>query len=273
MTATLLLLSPLKLDADTATRFLRAKRGDPAAAAGMFRAHLEWRKSERVDALWKEPPLPPRQEKKVASVFEPRLLDGHDALDRPILYLEAHDLDLPELEAAGITEKLLLRRYVRTMERVINALDHSPRPLGGHLAIFDVRHVTVVGAFRMMNLWIAIGRTLEANYPETLGQLVVVGCPAGADWVLSHVKSLMNERTGEKIRLHTGTRANDVRRALSQYLPPEVLFRASVDIPMVAEGANGSAAAAAAAAAEDDEVDGVTDAEIIASGREMLGGS
>ena len=59
--AVLLQLSPLKLDAPTATRFLRAKKGDAAAAAGMFRAHLAWRAAERVDELWKEAPLPPPQ--------------------------------------------------------------------------------------------------------------------------------------------------------------------------------------------------------------------
>lgn len=260
----LMQLSPLKTDADTATRFLRAKLGDPAAAAGMFRKHLEWRAAERVDELWKEPPLPPLREAAVNRVFAPRLLDGRDKLGRPVLFVAPTDLNLEALAAQGISEGLLLRRYVRAMERVLNALDHSAHPLGGHLALYDVRHLSTVATFRTMNLWIRIGRTLEANYPETLGTLVVVGMPAGSDWVFDHVKSLMNAKTAAKIRLHSGTTARDVRAALTHYLPPESLFRAANEIDL--SGHNEPPPPPV------DEGDGVTAADVVESGRQMLPG-
>ena len=267
----LMQLSPLKLDADTATRFLRAKVGDPAAAAGMFRKHLEWRTEEGVDSLWKEPPLPPLKEALLSKVFSPRLLDGRDKLGRPVLFVDPTDLNLEALASHGVTEKLLLRRYVRAMERVVNALDHSAHPLGGHLALYDVRNMTTLATFRTMNLWIRIGRTLESNYPETLGTLVVVGMPSGADWIFDHVKGLMNEKTAAKIRLHAGSDPKAIRAALALYLPPETLFRASSEIHML--GPTKESAGDADADAEDaaaDDADGVSTADIIESGRSML---
>ena len=57
--------------------------------------------------------------------------------------------------------------------------------------------------------WRHIGQMLEANYPETLGELVCVGAPYGSEWVLARVRSLTNERTFAKIHLHSGTEAAD----------------------------------------------------------------
>ena len=272
-------LLPLKTDAITATRFLRAKYGDPAAAASMFRAHLDWRAAERVDALWKEAPLPPAQEAAVEAVFAPRLLDGLDYDGRPVLYFGVHDLPLAALAAQGISEHSLIRRYVRAMERVLNALDRSARPLDGHMSIYDVRHMSILACFRTMHLWTAIGHTMEANYPETVGSMVVVGAPAGSDWALDRAKDFMNDVTAAKIHMHSGTDARQVREALTEYLPPEVLSRAAGEIDLGGRGSPSSSRAtpaAAASAAADlvaggrEGIDDLSETEIIASGRAML---
>ena len=263
VTSVLLQLMPLKTDASTATRFLRAKRGDASAAVSMFKTHLAWRASERIDELWKEPPLSAPQEALLSDIFTPRLLHGNDNEGRPILYLSAHDLPTDSLLAHGLTEDHLIRRYVRIMERILNALDHSSNPLGGHLAIYDVRKMSLLATFRTMHVWIRIGRTLEANYPETLGKLVVVGVPQGAEWIMAKVNGLMNETTAAKIRLHSGVEANEVRRALSEHLPQEVLLRLAGEVDL---GSGGAALTQGEAVEEDDEVE-VTEAEIIESGR------
>ena len=102
--------------------------------------------------------------------------------------------------------------------------------------------------------------------------MVVVGMPAGADWIADNAKSFMNAKTAAKLRLHGGTRPRDVRQALSQYLPPETLFRAAADIDLGSSPASPASTKPQRedADADDDDGEPLTDAEIAANGREML---
>ena len=72
------LLEPQTLDNATAIRFLRAKKGDPYAAAAMHGNHLAWRMAEAIDETLTEPALAEEQEAYLSRTFAPYLLDGYD---------------------------------------------------------------------------------------------------------------------------------------------------------------------------------------------------
>jgi hypothetical protein len=212
-------LAPLTTDGLTATRFLRAKGFDAREAAAFYRAYQEWRAAERVDSVLLEPSLPFEQEAALRAAFSPRLLDGVDLLERPVVFFAVHDVDLTALSVAGVREEDLLRRYVRTMEQMRLAVERSHHPLRGHLAIYDVRQVSILSLFRTLSFWLRIGKCVEANYPETLGHMCIVGAPSGSEWMLERLRSFMAPTAAAKVRMHSG----DPCSALLGLLPPDLV--------------------------------------------------
>ena len=217
-------MAPTVVDEFTALRFLRAKRGDPIGAAAMYRAHLAWRTDERVDQILHEELLTPPQQVAVTEVFRVRVLDGLDDKQRPVLYFAPHDLDLRALEALGISAKTLLRTYFQAMEQALAALSRAPSPYRGLLSIVDVSAMSVGHTLATLSFWIQLGKALEANYPETLDALCVLGAPAGTAWVLSSVETLIAPAVAGKLSFPTGEPSDALVAMLPSSLVPRDLL-------------------------------------------------
>jgi hypothetical protein len=92
----------------------------------------------------------------------------------------------------------------------------------------------------------------------------------GAEWVLARAKSFMNDVTAAKVHMHSGTDARNVRKALTRYLPPEVLFKLAGEVDLSGKARGGADAGEAEVDDDDDDDDELSAAEIAADGREML---
>lgn len=244
-------IAPLYADSLTADRFLRAKGlkalihkvdagGAPLgtrderirstrtlaqSAALMYKAHVAWRAANQVDAVFTEK-LSPAQEATLDQMFAPRLLRGADAYGRPVLYFQVRSVDLRGLRGQGMSEKQVLHRYILVMEQVRRALPKSEDPRRGHLAIFDVANISAVEAFTGMAFWLQLGRMLEANYPETLGQLVVINAPVASEWAFEKFRSYLATASVPKVSMLSGDPLPELRRLLPERLLPKEIMMA-----------------------------------------------
>ena len=126
------------VDTVTALWFLRARKEkkifNVAKAAKMYMAHLEWRKSYGADELMHAAPkAAPEVLAAMNDAFAPKLLDFVDLKGRPVMYMSYGKLDAKALADKGVTQDLLMRRYVHEMERLRVAISAADDPLAGRL--------------------------------------------------------------------------------------------------------------------------------------------
>ena len=134
-------------------------------------------------------------------------------------FFSAVDLDFDELISHGINEQMLVRRFVRVMEELMPKIMASREPLRGHFAVYDVGRLSIYNALMALTFWLKLGRTLEAYYPETLGNLLVVNAPMGSGRAFEHFKSYLAPASVHKVSLAVG----DAREALSGSMPCKML--------------------------------------------------
>lgn len=224
-------LAPATTDAVTATRFLRSRglrrltsvdEVDTLAneAVAMYTASLRWRRAEGVDELLKtDTGLDRAAEALLKKNFNPRILKGVDFHGRPVLYFQPSDIDFDELIAHGVTEKMLILRFVRVMEQLMPLIYRSCHPLRGHFAVYDVGRLSIYNALCALSFWLTLGRTLEAYYPETLGNLLVVNAPMGSGRAFEHFKSYLAPASVHKVALASGS----AREALAGAIPTKMI--------------------------------------------------
>jgi len=75
-----------------------------------------------------------------------------------------------------------------------------------------------------LSFWIQLGKALEANYPETLDALCVLGAPAGTAWVLSSVETLIAPAVAGKLSFPTGEPSDALVAMLPSSLVPRDLL-------------------------------------------------
>jgi hypothetical protein len=224
-------LAPATTDAITATRFLRSRglrritsvdEVDALAsdAVTMYLASLAWRKAEGIDELLKtDTRLDAAAEALLRKNFNPRILKGVDFHGRPVLYFQPSDIDFDELIAHGITEKMLILRFVKTMEQLMPLIYKSNDPLRGHFAVYDVGRLSIYNALCACSFWLTLGRTLEAYYPESLGKLLVVNAPMGSGRAFEHFKSYLAPASVHKVALASCS----AREALAGVIPTKMI--------------------------------------------------
>ena len=122
----------------TALRFLRARSLNVRKAVKMYTEYLAWRRREQIDAILDEPPHAPEHELVMSECFSPRMLRSLDTKGRPILFLSIGKVDMPALKRHGVTLEMVMRRYVRELERVQGAVEAAPHPERGQLALTDI---------------------------------------------------------------------------------------------------------------------------------------
>ena len=210
-------------DTITAMWFIRAnkakKKGatvyDIKTSAKMYEDHIEWRKSYGADELIHTAPAASAQAAKALNErFNPKLLQAKDRKGRPVMYLAYGKLDMGALEKQGVSQDMVMRRYVHEMEKLRLAIGGASDPLAGHLQIIDAHGVSLGGFWKSWRFFMAMSDIGSKNYPELLGCACVVrGIAAGA-WVLRQVKKFLDPVTAEKIEMHTGS----PRKALALHL-------------------------------------------------------
>lgn len=202
-------------------RFLRARESNLDKAYEMLKNSLHWRRQHHVDTIleqWNPP--------DALMEYYPGGWHHHDKDGRPVYYVKIGSMDFKGLlKTVGETGfiKQVVSINEEGLKKCIEATDIYKKPITNWTLVVDM------DGLNMRHLWRPGVRALlkmielvEANYPETMGQLLIVRSPKvfGVLWTL--LSPFINENTRKKFMIYTG---DDYQGAggLVDFLPKEYI--------------------------------------------------
>lgn len=185
-------------------RFLRARDFNMDKAREMLCQSLTWRKQYQVDyilEMWRPP-----------SFLEEHYGGGwhfHDRDGRPLYILRLGQMDTKGLVKA-LGEEALLRHVLSINEEGQKRCEENTkifgRPITSWTCLVDLE------GLNMRHLWrpgvkalLRIIEVVEANYPETLGRLLIVRAPRVFPVLWTLVSPFINENTRQKFLIYSGS--------------------------------------------------------------------
>lgn len=203
-------------------RFLRARGHDVERAKAMFLAHLAWRKENEVDSLLEKFHFKERD--AVLSIY-PQGYHKTDKQGRPIYIQHLGQVNLKTLTSIT-TEERMLQYHIQEYERCLRYIFPICSKIAGHqicttFTILDLkgvglRHLTGETK-RILNKIVDIDSN---NYPETLGQTLIINAPSVFKMLWSVVKPMLDVRTQAKVKV-----------ASSNYMPELLKYVDIENIP------------------------------------------
>ncbi|PIK51313.1 putative SEC14-like protein 1, partial [Apostichopus japonicus] len=184
-------------------RFLRARDFNTEKAHEMITASLAWRKQHQVDKILKnwEPP-------DMLQKYFPGSWHYHDRDGRPLFIMRLGQLDVKGLLKAFGEEGIL--RYVLTInEEGLRRTEEATRKYGKPISSWTC--VADCEGLSMRHLWrpgikalLRMIEVVEANYPETMGRLLIVRAPRVFPVIWTFVSPFIDENTRKKFLIYGG---------------------------------------------------------------------
>ncbi|KAM8961413.1 SEC14-like protein 5 isoform 2-T2 [Pelodytes ibericus] len=184
-------------------RFLRARDFNSEKAREMLCQSLSWRKQYQVDYIlqtWRPP-----------SILEEYYAGGwhyHDKDGRPLYILRLGQMDTKGLVKA-LGEESILRHVLSINEEGQKRCEENTHQFGR--AIRSWTCLVDLEGLNMRHLWrpgvkalLRIIEVVEANYPETLGRLLIVRAPRVFPVLWTLVSPFINENTRQKFVIYSG---------------------------------------------------------------------
>ncbi|XP_042818651.1 SEC14-like protein 4 isoform X2 [Panthera tigris] len=198
-------------------RWLRARNFDLQKSEDMLREHIEFRKQQDLDNIltWQPP--------EVIQLYDSGGLSGYDPEGCPVWFDLIGTLDPKGLLLSASREELI-RKRIKICELLLRECELQSQKLGRKiemvLMVFDLE------GFGLKHLWkpaVEIYQQffaiLEANYPETLKNLIVIRAPKLFPVAFNLVKMFMSEETQRKIVILGG----NWKQELPKFISPEQL--------------------------------------------------
>ncbi|KAM9296092.1 SEC14-like protein 1 [Gastrophryne carolinensis] len=202
-------------------RFLRARDFNIDKARELLCQSLTWRKQHQVDYLlstWNAP--------QVLQDFYAGGWHHHDKDGRPLYVLRLGQMDTKGLVRA-LGEESLLRHVLSINEEGLRRCEENTnifgRPISSWTCLVDLE------GLNMRHLWrpgvkalLRIIEVVEANYPETLGRLLILRAPRVFPVLWTLVSPFIDENTRKKFLIYAG---NDYQGpgGLVDYIDKEVI--------------------------------------------------
>ncbi|XP_067673687.1 SEC14-like protein 5 isoform X1 [Haliotis asinina] len=215
-------------------RFLRARDFNVEKAREMLVHSLAWRKLHNIDRLLDTYEIPP-----VIKKYYPGGWHYCDKEDRPLYILRMGQMDVKGL-MKSVGEEAILRHVLYVNEeglrRAAHATSKRGHPVSACTCIVDLdglsmRHVWRPGVRALLR----IIEIVEANYPETMGRLLIVRAPRVFPVLWTLVSPFIDENTRKKFMIYGG---NDYQSAGglvefidSQYIPDFLGGDCFCDVP------------------------------------------
>ncbi|XP_028311765.1 SEC14-like protein 1 isoform X2 [Gouania willdenowi] len=184
-------------------RFLRARDFNLDKAKEFLCQSLTWRKQHQVDFLldtWERPQL-----------LQDYYTGGwhhHDKDGRPLYILRLGQMDTKGLVRA-LGEEVLLRQVLSINEEGLRQCQENTRVFGRPISCWTC--LVDLEGLNMRHLWrpgikalLRIIEVVEANYPETLGRLLIVRAPRVFPVLWTLVSPLIDENTRRKFLVYAG---------------------------------------------------------------------
>lgn len=202
-------------------RFLRARDFNTEKAHEMITASLAWRKQHQVDKILKswEPP-------EILKKFFPGSWQYHDRDGRPLFIMRLGQLDVKGLLKAFGEEGIL--RYVLTInEEGLRRTEEATRKYGKPISSWTC--VADCEGLSMRHLWrpgikalLRMIEVVEANYPETMGRLLIVRAPRVFPVIWTLVSPFIDENTRKKFLIYGGKNYMEAG-GLPDYVEPKYI--------------------------------------------------
>uniref|UniRef100_A0A6Q2YX85 SEC14 like lipid binding 1 n=1 Tax=Esox lucius TaxID=8010 RepID=A0A6Q2YX85_ESOLU len=202
-------------------RFLRARDFNLEKAREILCQSLTWRKQHQVDFLldsWERPQL-----------LQDYYTGGwhhHDRDGRPLYILRLGQMDTKGLVRA-LGEENLLRQVMSINEEGLRRCEENTRVFGRPISCWTC--LVDLEGLNMRHLWrpgvkalLRIIEVVEANYPETLGRLLILRAPRVFPVLWTLVSPFIDENTRNKFLVYAG---NDYQGpgGLVDYIDKEVI--------------------------------------------------
>ncbi|XP_034134791.1 protein real-time isoform X2 [Drosophila guanche] len=205
----------------TILRFLSARDWHVSQAFAMLRDSLQWRKEHRIDALLEEYTKP-------AVVVEhfPGGWHHQDKDGRPIYILRLGHMDVKGLlKSLGMEGLLKLALHIceEGIQKINESAERLDKPVLNWSLLVDLEGLS------MRHLWrpgikalLYIIETVERNYPETMGRVLVVRAPRVFPIAWTIVSAFIDEHTRSKF-LFYGPDCAHMTDGLAQYIDEEIV--------------------------------------------------
>ncbi|XP_056263358.1 SEC14-like protein 1 isoform X4 [Pseudoliparis swirei] len=202
-------------------RFLRARDFNLDKAREFLCQSLTWRKQHQVDFLldtWERPQL--------LQDYYSGGWHHHDRDGRPLYILRLGQMDTKGLVRAS-GEEGLLRQVLSINEEGLRRCEENTRVFGRPISCWTC--LVDLEGLNMRHLWrpgvkalLRIIEVVEANYPETLGRLLILRAPRVFPVLWTLVSPLIDENTRKKFLVYAG---NDYQGpgGLVDYIDKEIL--------------------------------------------------
>ncbi|KAL1006034.1 hypothetical protein UPYG_G00067050 [Umbra pygmaea] len=202
-------------------RFLRARDFNMDKARETMCQSLTWRKQHQVDYLletWSTPP--------VLTDYYTGGWHHHDKEGRPLYILRLGQMDTKGLVRA-LGEESLLRHVLSINEEGLRRCEENTKIFGRPISCWTC--LVDLEGLNMRHLWrpgvkalLRIIEVVEANYPETLGRLLILRAPRVFPVLWTLVSPFIDENTRKKFLIYAG---NDYQGpgGLVDYIDKEVI--------------------------------------------------
>uniref|UniRef100_A0A8D2B2V8 SEC14 like lipid binding 4 n=1 Tax=Sciurus vulgaris TaxID=55149 RepID=A0A8D2B2V8_SCIVU len=178
-------------------RWLRARNFDLQKSEDMLRKHMEFRKQQDLDNIlaW--------QPSEVIQLYDSGGLCGYDYEGCPVWFDIIGTLD-PKGLLLSASKQELIRKRIRVFELLLQECELQSQKLGRKietvLLVFDMEGLGLKHLWKpAVEVYQQFFAIMEANYPETMKNLIVVRAPKLFPVAFNLVKSFMSEETRKKI--------------------------------------------------------------------------
>lgn len=200
-------------------RFLRARDFNVEKAREMLSQSLMWRKKHGVDKILSEYELP-----KVLKDFFPGGWHHYDKEGRPLFILRLGQMDvkgiIKSVGEEGIT-KLTLHICEEGLRLTEEAAHRLNKPISTWCLLLDLEGLNMRHLWRPgMKALLHIIEICEANYPETLGRVLIIRAPRVFPIMWTLVSPLIDETSREKFLFYGGNGYQE-SGGLVDYIPTE----------------------------------------------------
>uniref|UniRef100_A0A3Q3LFL7 SEC14-like protein 1 n=1 Tax=Mastacembelus armatus TaxID=205130 RepID=A0A3Q3LFL7_9TELE len=202
-------------------RFLRARDFNMDKAREILCQSLTWRKQHQVDYLletWSSP--------QVLQDYYTGGWHHHDRDGRPLYILRLGQMDTKGLVRA-LGEESLLRHVLSINEEGLRRCEENTKVFGRPISCWTC--LVDLEGLNMRHLWrpgvkalLRIIEVVEANYPETLGRLLILRAPRVFPVLWTLVSPFIDENTRKKFLIYAG---NDYQGTggLVDYIDKEII--------------------------------------------------
>ncbi|KAK5866560.1 hypothetical protein PBY51_020743 [Eleginops maclovinus] len=202
-------------------RFLRARDFNMDKAREFLCQSLTWRKQHQVDYLletWTSP--------QVLQDYYTGGWHHHDRDGRPLYILRLGQMDTKGLVRA-LGEESLLRHVLSINEEGLRRCEENTKVFGRPISCWTC--LVDLEGLNMRHLWrpgvkalLRIIEVVEANYPETLGRLLILRAPRVFPVLWTLVSPFIDENTRKKFLIYAG---NDYQGpgGLVDYIDKEII--------------------------------------------------